>query len=161
MMCECHHVFLSVCERLSSTDCQGSAAMPGKATASNCLFPRAYRQPASYAAEGATMPGHGVTLSPADHDFLLRLQRQALQYFLDNQVPGGLVLDRQSNHGPRRPHGLCSTTATGMGLIALALASAPPYQMLSCQTAVQRIHQALQAVLERLPHDQSVIPHCT
>ena len=49
-----------------------------------------------------------------------------LDYFLDNQAAGGLILDRQANHGPRRPHGLCSIAATGMGFIALALARRRP-----------------------------------
>src|SRR5438128_1978994 len=53
-------------------------------------------------------------LTATDRRLLLRLQRQALQYFLDNQTTAGLVLDRQRNRGPRRPHGLCSTAATGL-----------------------------------------------
>src|SRR5262249_51452435 len=69
-------------------------------------------------------------LTPAEWSLLLRLQRLALRYFLENQLAGGLVLDRQRNHGPRAASGLCSTAATGMGLIALALAAAPPYRLL-------------------------------
>jgi hypothetical protein len=98
-------------------------------------------------------------LTPADYGLLLRLQRQALQYFVDNQVPSGLILDRQSNHGARRAHGLCSLAATGMGLIGLALASAPPYRLLSPLAAALRIRAALRAALERLPHDHGVVPH--
>jgi hypothetical protein len=98
-------------------------------------------------------------LPPAECALLLRLQRQALQYFSDNQTPGGLVLDRQRNHGPRHAHGLCSTAATGMGLIALALAAAPPYRLLAPQDAVLRIRASLQAILDRLPHDHGVVPH--
>jgi hypothetical protein len=90
---------------------------------------------------------------------LLRLQGQALQYFLDNQTPGGLILDRQRNHGPRQAHGLCSTAATGMGLIALALAASPPYGLLTRQAAVLRVRACLQTVLDRLPHDHGVVPH--
>src|SRR4051794_40591805 len=67
----------------------------------------------------------GAGRPPAERALLLRHQRLALRNFLDNQTPGGLVPDRQGNRGPRRPHGLWSTAATGMGLIALALASAP------------------------------------
>jgi hypothetical protein len=89
---------------------------------------------------------------------LLGLQRQALQYFLDNQTPGGLVLDRQRNHGPRRG-GQCSTAATGMGLIALALASAPPHRLLGRGEAVARVRAALEAVRDRLPHEHGVMPH--
>jgi hypothetical protein len=107
------------------------------------------------------MPDTAPILTSAERALLLRLQRQALDYFLDNQTAGGLVLDRQHNHGPRRPHGLCSTAATGMGFIALALASAPPYYLLSPQAAVRRIGTGLRAVLERLPHDEGVVPHFT
>src|SRR5258708_29516465 len=126
--------------------------MPRKAAASNSLFPRLSLHTAATAAEGMTMHSHGTALTPADRNFLLRLQQQALQYFVDNQAPGGLVLDRQSNHGPRRPRGLCSTSATGMGFIALALASAAPYRLLPHHTAVRRIRAGLLAVLERPPH---------
>jgi hypothetical protein len=90
---------------------------------------------------------------------LLRLQHQALQYFLDNQLPHGLVLDRQHNHGPRRAHGWCSTAATGMGFIALALAAAPPYRLLTPHAAAWRIRTGLEAALDRLPHDHGVMPH--
>lgn len=98
-------------------------------------------------------------ISPADHVFLMGLQRQALHYFLENQLPSGLVLDRQSNLGPRRIHGICSTAATGMGLIALALASAPPYELTTRRDAAARLGAALRACLERLPHDAGVVPH--
>jgi hypothetical protein len=104
------------------------------------------------------MPGTAC-LTPAQRGALLRLQRQALQYFLDNQLPGGLILDRQSNHGPRRAHGLLSTSATGMGLIALALASAPPYRLLPPSSAAARVGAAVETALLRLPHDHGVMPH--
>jgi hypothetical protein len=83
----------------------------------------------------------------------------ALDYFLENQVASGLIMDRQRNHGPRRPHGTCSTAATGMGLIAVALASAPPFLLLTPQEAAARIEAALRMALERLPHDRGVVPH--
>lgn len=109
---------------------------------------------------GETEPLHrGDALSAADRDLLLRLQRQALQYFVDNQMPNGLTLDRQHNHGPRRAHGLCSTAATGMGFIALALASAPPYRLLAAKEAIARVRAGLLAVLGGLPHDHGVVPH--
>jgi hypothetical protein len=92
---------------------------------------------------------------------LLALQRQALRYFRDNQRPGGLVLDRQRNHGPLQPHGWCSTSATGMGLIALALAAAPPYRLLTPRAAATRIRAGLEAALARLPHDHGIMPHFT
>jgi hypothetical protein len=101
----------------------------------------------------------GSVLGPADRALLLRLQCRALHYFLDNQTPHGLMLDRQSNHGPRRPHGLCSTTATGMGFIALALASAPPYRLIEPGEALRRVSAGLRAVRDRLPHDHGVVPH--
>jgi hypothetical protein len=105
------------------------------------------------------MHAPGEALAPADRGFLLHLQRQALDYFVDNQACNGLTLDRQSNQGPRRPHGLCSTAATGMGFIALALASAPPHRLLSARVAALRIRAGLETVLERLPHDRGVVPH--
>jgi hypothetical protein len=102
---------------------------------------------------------HGEPLGRHEHDYLLDLQRQALHYFLENQVPNGLMLDRQHNHGPRRPHGLCSTAASGMGFIALALATAPPYRLLAPSTAIERIKAALLTVLDQLPHDHGMVPH--
>jgi hypothetical protein len=101
----------------------------------------------------------GEALTSADQGFLFHLQRQALRYFLDNQARNGLMLDRQCNLGPRRPHGLCSLAGTGMGLIALALAAAPPYRLLGPCAATQRVRAALEAVLNVLPHDHGVIPH--
>jgi hypothetical protein len=89
----------------------------------------------------------------------MHLQRRALRYFLDNQTPGGLVLDRQRNHGPRQGHGLCSTAATGMGLIGIALAAAPPYRLLTPRDAGLRVRAGLEAVLGRLPTDHGVLPH--
>ncbi len=104
-------------------------------------------------------PGPDDTPTPAEWGFLLRLQRLALQYFVENQRPNGLMLDRQSNFGPRRAHGLCSTAATGMGLIALGLASAPPYRLLSPSVAAQRVRAGLRAALERIPSDHGAVPH--
>ncbi len=135
--------------------------MPGKARAANSGFPRIHSDSASGAAGSVTMRSDGAALRPADRGFLLRLQRQGVQYFLDNQTANGLMLDRQRNHGPRRPHGLCSTAATGMGFIALALASAPPYRLLSPRLAALRIRAGLQAVLDKLPHHEGVVPHFT
>jgi hypothetical protein len=105
------------------------------------------------------MHGTSDVLGAADRALLLQLQRQALEYFVENQAANGLVLDRQHNHGPRRSHGLCSTSATGMGCIALALASAPPHNLLTAHAALQRIRAVLQAVLEALPQDHGVVPH--
>ena len=91
--------------------------------------------------------------APAEWSLLLRLQRLALRYFLENQLACGLVLDRQRNHGPRAASGLCSTAATGMGLMALALASAPPYQLLTVGAAILRVRAAVEAALGHLPAD--------
>lgn len=110
-------------------------------------------------AVSAAFPDEARALTPADRGLLLRLQRQALQYFVDNQVLHGFVLDRQSNFGPRRAHGLCSLAATGMGFMALALSAAPPYRLLSPSTAALRVRHGLRAVLERLPHEHGVLPH--
>jgi hypothetical protein len=104
------------------------------------------------------MFGHAA-VTPGERQLLLRLQCRALRYFLDNQLPTGLVLDRQRNHGPRRFTGLCSTSATGMGCIALALASAPPYRLLAPSEAVTRVRSTVEVALERLPHDRGIMPH--
>jgi hypothetical protein len=98
-------------------------------------------------------------LDRADHNFLVDLQRRAMHYFLDNQAANGLILDRQANHGPRRPQGLCSLAATGMGFVALALASAPPYRLLTPREAVARIIAGLRTGLDDLPHDHGIVPH--
>jgi hypothetical protein len=87
------------------------------------------------------------------------LQVQALRYFLDNQMPSGLVLDRQSNFGPLHRRGLCSTAATGMGAIALALAAADPYRLLPHSIACARIRRILETAGDSLPHVQGVLPH--
>jgi hypothetical protein len=132
--------------------------MPRTAQAAHLVFPRIHSAPV---AGGADVTSSATSLAPADRGFLLQLQRQALEYFLENQTSAGLVLDRQHNHGPRRPHGLCSTTATGMGFIGIALASALPYRLISPGSAAQRVRAGLLAALERLPHDHGMVPHFT
>ena len=100
------------------------------------------RPPTQATAATTLPPPDADEPSSADRDFLLGLQYQALHYFLDNQTAGGLMLDRQRNHGPLRADGLCSVAATGMGFIALALASAPPYRLLSpLYKSQQFLHQ--------------------
>ncbi len=101
----------------------------------------------------------GAFASSSEFAQLLRWQRLALRYFLENQTSDGLILDRQANHGPLRPHGLCSIAATGMGLIALALASAEPYHMLTHAEAVRRVRRCLEHVLNDLPQDAGILPH--
>jgi hypothetical protein len=94
-----------------------------------------------------------------DRGLLLRLQSQALQYFLDNQTPDGLILDRQHNHSAPRTGGLCSVAASGMGCIALALAAEEPYRLLPKSEAVLRIRAALQTALHTLPQHNGILPH--
>jgi hypothetical protein len=98
-------------------------------------------------------------LPKADRVQLEVLQRQAIQYFIDNQLSHGLVLDRQRNLTRLNKHGLCSTSGTGMGLIAIALASAPQYQMLSRREAIARVRLCLRTALERLPREHGMMPH--
>ena len=110
------------------------------------------------------MPRTAPTLSAfptaLEDAFLMALQRKALQYFLDNQLPTtGLVLDRQRNFGPLRSDGLCSAAATGMGCIAVALASAAPYRLLPRVDAVTRLRRGLETALLSLPQTHGVMPH--
>src|SRR5262245_27987859 len=107
------------------------------------------------------MPRTASGLTPNDRVFLLRLQVAALRYFLDNQGADGYVLDRQANHGPFRLGGWRSTAATGMGLIAVALASAGPFRLVARSEAVARVRRALATALDRTPHTHGVLPHYT
>jgi len=108
----------------------------------------------------APAEGPAAGLSAAEQAFVLRLQAQGLRYFLDNQLPSGpLVLDRQANHGPRRSHGLVSTAATGMGFVALALAAAEPYRLITSAEAVRRVRRGVAYALRQLPHTRGVVPH--
>lgn len=100
-----------------------------------------------------------ATSTTRDRGLLLRLQSQALQYFLDNQTSTGLVLDRQRNCGSPRTRGLCSLAATGMGCIALALASEEQYRLLSPCEAIRRVRSAVQSALHTLPHQNGILPH--
>jgi hypothetical protein len=100
-----------------------------------------------------------MDLSASDRDFLCDLQLQALQYFLDNQSSQGLILDRQSNHAPRRSGGICSLTATGMGCIGLALAAESEYGLISPNESARRVAAALRTCLHELPSDHGVLPH--
>src|SRR5262245_64460136 len=132
--------------------------MPWMARAGNLTSP-APGDSAPRIAKAGSVAGNGHAPAPAERDFLLQLQLDSLRYFLDNQMSSGLVLDRQRNHGARRAHGLCSTATTGMGLIALALAAAPPYRLLPRGDAVRRARVAIEAALERLPDHRGVMPH--
>jgi hypothetical protein len=135
-----------------------SFAAPGMVMKADLLRP--FNHSSSATAPEQPIPAEdGEDLAPADRLFLLQLQKQAMQYFVDNQMANGLILDRQHNGESLQIQGLCSTAATGMGLIALALAASPPFQLVSPSTAVIRIRTALETVLHRLPHDRGVIPH--
>jgi hypothetical protein len=46
-----------------------------------------------------------------------------------------------------------------MGFIALALAAAPPYRLLTPRAAALRVRAGLEAALGRLPSDHGVLPH--
>lgn len=98
-------------------------------------------------------------LTHRDRDLLRRIQRKALGYFLDNQLPHGLVLDRQSNFTRKRRRIWCSTSATGMGLVALALSARPEYALLPVGEAVRRVEKALGTALTRLPQQRGIMPH--
>jgi len=107
------------------------------------------------------MPRTASDLSPAERNYLLHLQTLAYRYFLDNQMADGLILDRQRNFGPRLSQGWRSTAATGMGLIAIALASAEPVRLLTRHEAIRRVGHALRASLDWLPHTHGILPHFT
>ena len=98
-------------------------------------------------------------LSVRDRAFLLDLQRQTLRYFLDNQTADGLVFDRQSNFGPTGDADYAVWPQPGWGSSpsrwrALRRSgSCPP------RAAARRVAVGLQTVLDRLPHDQGVLPH--
>lgn len=91
--------------------------------------------------------------------FLTELQSHAIRYFLENQTAEGLILDRQRNFAAPTRTGWCSLSATGMGLIALALASAEPFRMLSVSASCARVRRTLRTALDRLPHTHGILPH--
>jgi hypothetical protein len=92
------------------------------------------------------------------HRFLEDLQRRQLSYFIDNQTESGLMLDRQHNHAAPDLNGIISTAATGMGLIAVALAAQPEYRMITRADAVSRVEKALRTA-ENLPQQHGIMPH--
>src|SRR5262249_47323456 len=107
----------------------------------------------------APMPRMAPDLAPTERAFLLHLQALALRYFLDNQAADGLFLDRQRNFGAPLAGGWRSTTATGMGFIALALASAEPFRLLTRAEAAACVGRGLRTALDGLPHTHGVLPH--
>lgn len=107
------------------------------------------------------MPRQASVWLTMKRTFLSQLHTHAIRYFLDNQTPDGLILDRQRNFASPSPTGWCSTAATGMGLIALALASAEPFSLLTVSAACARVRRALRTALERLNHTHGILPHFT
>jgi hypothetical protein len=104
---------------------------------------------------------HRSQLTAAERQTLKDLQEQAIRYFLENQLPNGLVLDRQANSGPLRMDGMTSTSATGMGLIAIALASSPEHHMITRAEAIRRVRLALDTCLNKVKTDHGMMPHFT
>jgi hypothetical protein len=98
-------------------------------------------------------------LTSADRTFLLHLQTLALRYFVDNQTSDGFYLDRQHNFGARTAEAWRSTSATGMGLIAVALASAEPFRLLTRRQAIARATHSLRTAVENAPHDHGILSH--
>ncbi len=106
------------------------------------------------------MPGLAVaSISKTDQCLLRQFQRRGLRYFLENQGVDGLVQDRQSNHGPIRGGEPLSLSATGMGLIAIALSSAEPYHLIPRAEAIDRVRKAVETGLNRVPNDRGILPH--
>jgi hypothetical protein len=97
-------------------------------------------------------------LNPAQARKLRTLLIELLQYFVDNQDDSGLMFDRQRNRGPRKEKVLLSSSATGMGLIALALASHPEIGLLTRTEAERRITRALERAL-KLPQVNGMVAH--
>jgi hypothetical protein len=98
-------------------------------------------------------------LVPEERAFLLHLQALACRYFVENQTADGLVLDRQANFGARRLDGWRSSAATGMGMIAIALASAPALRLISRSEARRRVKRVLTTALQQMPHTHGIMPH--
>src|SRR5436309_1683876 len=105
------------------------------------------------------MPWTASDLAPTDRQFLSLLYVRALRYFLDNQTADGLVLDRQRNCDRPEDGGWRSTAATGMGFVALALASAEPFRLLSSAAAAERVRRGVLTALDRLEHTRGILPH--
>ena len=80
-------------------------------------------------------------------------------YFVDNQLPThGLALDRQRNFEPQEFNGWVSLSATGMGLILLALTCREVNCMITKFDARRRIKLALETGLQ-LKNDHGILPH--
>ncbi|MBU6453461.1 MAG: hypothetical protein KGS72_16895 [Cyanobacteria bacterium REEB67] len=102
--------------------------------------------------------GTPFTFGPEQKKLLLRLEGEGIQYFLDNQLDNGLIQDRQTNFEKSHGQYQCSLSATGMGLIAIALASGPQFKKISREDAIARVHKALLAA-KKLPEVHGMMPH--
>jgi hypothetical protein len=140
--------------------------MKSKQTSPELMSRRRFLQLTAAAAAAVGVPALYTKHFPAlaflpdvkAHRLLEDLQRRQLSYFLENQTDSGLMLDRQHNHSEPDCSGLSSTAATGMGMIAIALAAQPQYRMLTSAQAVSRIEKTLRTV-EKLPQEHGIMPH--
>jgi hypothetical protein len=104
----------------------------------------------------ATASPHSLTTDQTKEISLL--EEQGIKYFLDNQIESGLMLDRQTNFAKPINTSWCSLSATGMGLIAIALASGPDHRMITREDAIARVRKAL-TVAKSLPAIHGMMPH--
>ncbi|MBS1993842.1 MAG: hypothetical protein JSS83_25170 [Cyanobacteria bacterium SZAS LIN-3] len=103
------------------------------------------------------------SLKAPDKKLLLQLENEAIKYFLDNQLDNGLILDRQMNFASAAEMAAakehpCSVSGTGMGLIAIALASSPNHKIISREDAIARVKKTL-LMARLLPQDHGMVPH--
>jgi hypothetical protein len=99
-----------------------------------------------------------ITLSLEQEKQLSLLENQAIKYFLDNQTESGLIFDRQTNFGQTNKSPWISLSATGMGLIAIALASGPNHHLITRAEAIARVRKALLAA-KSVPAIHGMMPH--
>lgn len=99
--------------------------------------------------------------SPLQRERLQGIERDCLRYFLENQTEQGLFLDRQRNFGERYAPEVvpCSTSATGMGFIALALASESEHRLVDRREARERCLKGTETALKDIPEDHGILPH--
>jgi hypothetical protein len=117
----------------------------------------AWGQPSIPAATARDSSSVTTTLKSEQKKQLSVLEDQGIKYFLDNQIDGGLMFDRQTNFG-KSTSSWCSLSATGMGLIAVALASGPNHHMITREDAIARVRKALLAA-KALPAIHGMMPH--
>ena len=103
-------------------------------------------------------------ISTSEREILQGLQKQYIQYFLDNQcgeeaheTVRDLVLDRQRNFGQRyKEPPVISSSTSGYACCGIALAY--KHGLISREEAVSRIKRLLTAALA-LPHEKGIGPH--